>query len=189
MKTTIGRAAIAALCALTLSGCIDSSAPILADAEPVFGQRLRFSYFSMRKGVAHEPGQASFAWNGNLYAHAGGGLRDVSALSIHPFERGEYILQTVPAKRARATEYALMRRLADGVYQVVPIDEDDADARTRADFCKKAAGSSCRIETQDQLFAFARATSARRADDGGLVVRLPEAPARPQRRRAPPRRR
>ena len=188
MKTAIGRAAVAALCALTLSGCVDSSAPILADAEPVFGQRLRFSYYAMRDGVARDPGQASFAWNGNLYAHAGGGLRDVSALSIHSFERGEYILQTVPAKRARATEYALMRRLADGVYQVIPIDEADADALTRADYCKKVSGSSCRIETQDQLFAFARSTSARGANDGGLVVRLPDAPERPQ-RRAPPRRR
>src|SRR5665647_855257 len=35
----------AALCALSLTGCIDSTGPILADAEPVFGQKLRLQFY------------------------------------------------------------------------------------------------------------------------------------------------
>ncbi|MFN3656650.1 MAG: hypothetical protein ACK4UO_05265 [Pseudolabrys sp.] len=166
--------ASALLAALPLGGCIDSASPIFADAEPVFGQQIRLQLYSLRKGFAHEPQQATYRWNGALYAHAGGGLRDVTAFSVHPFESGDYIVQAVPAKRASITDYALLHKLAEGVYQVIPIDEDDADQVTRTTFCKKADKSSCRIETREQLFAFARATAALRKDDGGLAIRLPD---------------
>ena len=162
---------------LSLAGCIDSSHPIMPDSQPEFGPRLNLQLYGLRKGYAREPQQVSFAWNGSLYAHAGGGLREVSALSVHPFEAGDYIVQIVPTKRARISEYALLHRLVDGVYQVVAIDETDADEPTRTAYCgkgDKTDPSPCRIETREQLFAFARATAARQKDDGGLVVRLPD---------------
>lgn len=168
---------------MSLAGCIDSSSPIMADAEPVFGQKLKLQFFSLRNGLAHEPEQATYAWNGSLYAHTSGGMRDVSAFSVHPFEAGDSIIQVVPAKRARATEYALLHKLAEGVFQVIPIDEDDADAATRSAYCEKAASSSCHIATREHLFAFARATAARRKDDGGLVIRLPAGGETPAKRK------
>ena len=73
-----------------------------------------------------------------------------------------------------------MRKLAEGVYQVIAIDEDDADAATRAAECKHPGGAACRIETREQLFTFARATAAKRKTDGGLAIRLED--ARPKRR-------
>jgi hypothetical protein len=164
-----------------LAGCIDSSGPILAESQPVFGPRLKLQLYSMRKGYANDPEQATFAWNGKLYAHAGGGLRDVSAFSVHPFEGGDYIIQSVPVRRPQMAEYALMRPLSDGVYHVVVIDEADADEATRAASCGKGDTkdpSPCRITTRDQLFAFARATAARHKQDGGLAIRLPTTPAR-----------
>ena len=185
MRRAIVRAAIAALCALTLSGCIDSVSPILPDAQPIFGKSLRFQLYGMRKGVAVDPEQASFTWNGALYAHTGGGMRDVSAISIHPFEDGDFIIQSVPANRSGITEYAVMHKLTDGVYQVIVIDEADADEPTRTAYCSKGEKNdrSCRIATRDQLFAFARATAARRRDDGGLVIRLPDKSEPPAKRR------
>jgi len=195
VKPLIVRATLAAFLALPLSGCIDSSGPILSDSQPVFGPRLKLQFYGLRKGYARDPAQASFNWNGALYAHAGGGMRDVSAFSVHPFEAGDYIIQSVPARRARISEFAILHRLADGVYQVVAIDEADADEPTRAAYCgkgDKTSPSSCRIETREQLFAFARATAARQRDDGGLVIRLPDGAERPQRpvkRRPPPPRR
>jgi hypothetical protein len=190
VKPFIVRAALAALCALSVSGCIESASPILLDAQPIFGKSLRFQLFGMRKGVAVDPEQSSFSWNGALYAHTGGGMRDVSAISIHPFESGDFIIQSVPANRARITEYAVMHKLVEGVYQVVAIDEADADEPTRAAYCSKGerGDRSCRIATRDQLFAFARATAARPKDDGGLAIRLPDEPERPARRAPPPQR-
>ncbi len=188
MRPIILRLAVAALCALSLSGCIDSTGPILADAEPLFGQRVKLQVFSLRKGFAHDPEQASYVWNGALYTRTGGGMLEVSAFSLHPFDAGNYIIQSVPAKRVRTTEYAVARKLAEGVFQVIAIDEADADEPARAAYCQKFEKSACHIATREHLSAFARATWARRRDDGGLVIRLPAGPERPA-KRAPPRRR
>ncbi len=185
MKLILLRATAAALFSLSLAGCIDSSHPIMPDAQPEFGRKLNLQLYSLRKGYAHEPQQVSFTWNGGLYAHAAGGLREVSAFSAHPFEAGDYIIQVVPAKRPRISEYALLHKLAEGVYQVVAIDEADADEPTRNAYCgkgDKTDPSSCRIETREQLFAFARATAANRRDDGGLVIRLPDGSERAAKR-------
>ena len=192
MSSLLARIGIAALFALALAGCIDSSGPILASSQDVFGPKLKLQFFTLREGRGREPMQAEFTWNGSLYTHSGGGLREVSAFSVHPFEAGDYIIQEVPVKRPRITEYALLHKLADGVYMVWAIDEDDADEPTRAAYCGKGDKkdpASCRIETREQLFAFARATAARNKQDGVLAVRLPEGAAKPQRAaRAPARR-
>ena len=181
--TFMVRAGLFALCTLALAGCIDSSSPILPESQPVFGQKLRLQFYGLRKGIARDPEQAVYTWNGSLYAHSGGGMKDVGAFSLHPFEAGDYIIQSVPAKRTRITEYAVLHTLVDGVFQVIAIDEDDADEPTRAAYCKKVENSACRVETREQLFAFARATAARRKDDGGLAIRLPDGPERPARKR------
>ena len=162
------------LATLALGGCIDSASPILPNAEPVFGPRLRLQFYSLRGGFAHEPSQGDYRWNGGLYAHAAGKTGELSAFSVHPFEDGDYIIQTVPSGRIRVTEYALLHKLADGVFQAIAIDQDDADEATRVAYCRKAEQSACRIETREQLFAFARATAARRHQNGGLVIRLPD---------------
>jgi hypothetical protein len=168
------RACLAALCAAGLSGCIDSADPILTDPTPIFGQKLTLQFFSLRNGFAHEPERATFTWNGALYAHSRGGMQEVAAFSVQSFEAGDDIIQEVPAKNAAITEYALLHKLAEGVYQVIPIDEADADEQTRAAYCKQVDKSGCRITTREQLLAFARATQARRGDGGGLAIRLPD---------------
>lgn len=186
MKQPVVRAAVAALFALSLAGCIDSADPILSDSQAVFGPHLKLQLYGLHKGYANEPQQVKFDWNGSLYVHAGGGLREVSAFSIQTFEGGDYIIQEVPAKHPRITEYALLHKLADGVYQVIVIDEADADEPTRAAYCSKGTKeepSACRIQNREQLIAFARATAAQRHADGGLVIRLSDGPQRPEKRK------
>jgi hypothetical protein len=123
----------------------------------------------------------SYAWNGTHYVRTGGGTRDVRAFLAAPFEGGDYIIQTVPANRKLGTEYAVLHRIADAVFQVITIDEADADEATRAAFCKHPGGVACRIETRDELFAFARATAARKKESGGLALRLPDGAERTRR--------
>jgi hypothetical protein len=168
------RVAVALLAAWALSACVESASPILAGSQPVFGERLNLQFYSMRDGRAHEPNRARYAWKGGVYSRTGGSTDVVNAFSVHPFEGGDYIVQTVPAGRIRVTEYGLMHKLADGVFKVIAIDEDDADEATRAAHCRNAGQSSCRIETREQLFAFARASAKRQKTSGGLVIRLAE---------------
>jgi hypothetical protein len=170
---------MAGLCALSLSACIDSSGPILSDSQPVLGPNLKLQLYTLRDGYARDPERARFTWNGKLYIHAGGSMRDVRGFSVHPLEGADYIVQSRPARHPEHVEYALMRKLAEGVYQVIAIDEADADEATRAANCKHPGGVACRIETREALIAFARATAARRKTDGGLAIRLPDDKRRP----------
>jgi hypothetical protein len=178
VNSSISRAILAGLCALPLSACIDSTSPILTDAQPVFGPWLNLQLYTLRKDFADEPEKVSYAWNGKLYARAGGGMKDIGAITLHPFEAGDYILQAAPARPKSTTEYALLRKVASGAYLVIAIDEADADEATRASHCTHPGGTACRIATREQLFAFARATAAHHKDEGGLVLRLPDAPAK-----------
>ena len=99
MSRLIVRAAAAALCALSLSGCVDSDGPILRDAEPLFGTVIRLQFYTLRKGFADEPEQASFKWDGERYVHASGGMPDITAFTVHRLEGRAYIVQSVAAKR------------------------------------------------------------------------------------------
>jgi hypothetical protein len=166
------RAAAAALCALSLSGCVDSDGPILTDSQPLFGNGVRLQFYTLRKGLVDEPEQASFKWEGERYIHSGGGMPDVTAFTVHRFEGRAYIVQSAAAKRPNIMEYAVAHKLAEGVYQVTAIDEADADGATRKRYCKRVDESYCRITTRKELTAFARATDARQKSEGGLVLRL-----------------
>jgi hypothetical protein len=176
-----------ALCTLALAGCIDSSEPILTDSQQLFGARLRVQLFTLRDGRAHDPERAVFVWRDGRYVHAGGAMREVAAFSVSPFENGDCVIQETPRKRPGISEYALLHKIADGVYQVLAIDEEDADAPTRAAHCGKGTPrdpAACRIKTREQLLAFARATAVRRKQDGDLALVLPvEAEPKKQRRR------
>jgi hypothetical protein len=180
VKRRLLGAGLAGLCALSLSACIDSTDPILPDSQAILGPVLRLQLFSLRKGFAYEPEQVTYKWNGALYTHAGGGMTDVGAFSVHPFEAGDDIIETIPSKPGKKTEYALLHKIASGAYLVIAIDEADADEQTRSTFCKHPDGAGCRIETREQLFAFARATAARQKDEGGLAIRLPDGPEKPR---------
>jgi hypothetical protein len=182
VKPAIRRAVLAALCALSVSGCIDSAKPLLSDSKALFGPQLHLQFFSLRKGFAHDPEQARYVWNGTHYVHADGGMSDIGAFSVHPFEGGDYILQSMPGKSGQPTEYAVLHTLTGGVYQVIPVDEDDADAATRAAHCRHVDKSYCRIATRDELLAFARATAARHKTVGGLAIRLPDVAQRRDRK-------
>ena len=172
MRRLVASAAAAAFCALSLSSCVDSAGPILPDARPLFGERLRLQFYTLRTGYADAPEQASFKWDGARYVHAGGGMSDVTAFTVHPFEANAYIIQSAAAKRPHIVEYAVAHKLAEGVYQVIAIDEDDVNRATRARNCKRANDSHCRVVARKQLFVFARATAARHKGEGGLVLRL-----------------
>ncbi|HZP79625.1 MAG TPA: hypothetical protein VFB45_26060 [Pseudolabrys sp.] len=176
------RAAVIAALGLQLAACIDSTGPILSDSRPLLGDKsVKLQLYTLRNGTVREPQTVSFRWNGALYDRVSGSAIGISAFSVHEFEAGDLIVQTVPTNRPRITEYGLLHKLAEGVYQLVAIDEADTDDQTRADYCTKVDKSPCRIETRDQLFAFARATAVRQKNVGALVLRLPDGPDRPER--------
>ena len=172
-------AGLVALTSFALTGCISSTAPILGDAKAILGDHIDLHVFAPRPGSAPDgglrhQGVATVQWNGGRYVvRSRGDL--LSDFTIHAFEGRDLIVQTTP-RAPRPIEYALARRLSDGVYAVVPIHEEVADEATRAKFCTKTQEAPCRITTPEQLFVFARAMAdnAEGRQDTGIVVIVPK---------------
>jgi hypothetical protein len=168
MRLAAGLLALAALALLT--GCIDSTAPILTDSQQLLGGRPRLQFYGLHHGGAYEPTSATFRWRDGRYVYTGGTFKDVGAFTLHAFEGADLIVQSINA--GKPVEYALARKMADATYLVFPIDENDADEATRAKLCSKDAQAACRISTREQLLAFARATAAKPHTIGGLALLL-----------------
>jgi hypothetical protein len=164
--------AVVAVLALPLSGCISSPSPILSDANAILGEQGEIHFFSAPGSGPREHSVMTFEWSGSRYVFSGRS-GSVSDFTAHPFEGRDLILQSTAARTPRLTEYAIARKLADGVYMVIPISEDDIDDATRDRFCVKTQDASCRITTPEQLFVFAKATAAKDEEGGGIAVIVP----------------
>ena len=154
---------------LMLSGCVTSTAPILTDPKPVLGERGLIHVFTLAQGAAHDPGTISFQWSGSRYLVRGKSA-GFSEFTAYPYEGRDWILQGTTQRAPQRIEYGLARRLADGVYLLLPINEDDADEPTRAKFCTRTQDVACQIATPEQLFVFARARADKPVEGGGLAV-------------------
>ena len=112
--------------------------------------------------------------NTGIFDNTSRGVYLVGDFTVHAFEGRDLILQTAP-RPPRPVEYALARRLANGVYLVVPIDEAVANEAARARFCTQTSESSCRVTTPEQLFVFAHAMAdnAEGYPATGIVVVVP----------------
>jgi hypothetical protein len=111
----------------------------------------------------------TFRWTGDRYVLSGRSI-GVSDFTVHAYEGRDLIVQSRSARAPHPIEYALARKLANGVYMVQPINEDDADDAARQRFCDKTPNASCSIATPEQLFVFARATADKELDNGGIAV-------------------
>ena len=161
----------ALLTALMLAGCVDSAAPLLTGAQPTFGPTVRIHGYSLSEGRANGPEVENFRWDGTQYRVVGRPAFDVAAFTVVPFAGDDLIIQSRSSRpQVKGIEYALARKLADGAYSLVAIDEADADEETRTKFCTKRAGSPCRLETSEAVLAFARAAAAKPDPKRSLAV-------------------
>ncbi len=166
-------AAAALASALALCGCISSTTPILSDAGAILGDRGQIHLFGTAVEGAREHQLVSFRWNGSRYVLRGGRSIGASEFTVHAFEGRDLIVQSRAARAPHPIEYAIARKLADGTYLVIAIDEADADDATRARFCTKTPDASCRIATPEQLSVFARATAGKEEPKGGIAIIMP----------------
>jgi hypothetical protein len=157
---------------MALGGCVTSTAPVLSDAKPVLGERGIIHVFTLSQGGASDPGVVSFQWSGSRYLIRGKpiGYTDFTA---YAYEGRDWIVQGTTQRAPLRVEYGIAHKLAEGVYLLVPVNEDDADPPTREKFCTKTHDASCRIATPEQLFVFARASADKPVEGGGLAVVMP----------------
>jgi hypothetical protein len=155
------------LLALGLTGCISATGPILGDAKAILGDRIQVHAFASPRDGKRDYTTGIFEWSGSRYVRRSGDFTD---FTIHPYEGRDLIIQSQTSRGSTSINFGLARRIAEGVYLIIPIQEEDADEPTRARFCTKTQGADCRISTPEQLFVFARASAARDEDIGGVAV-------------------
>lgn len=154
-----------------LAGCINSSEPLLTNAQPLLGERLNLQLYAMRENGLYDPATANFVWQNGHYARIGGTDTSIHDFTLHSFQGSDLIVQEFHA--GAPVNYAILRKLAAGTYLAFVIDESDADKATRKRFCK-SPGSGCTVTTRQAVLAFARASAAKRPAAGGLVLLLSE---------------
>jgi hypothetical protein len=164
--------AVAMMAFFSLSGCISSTTPVLGDAKPILGDRGQVHFFKSREGRIREHNVRTFEWSGSHYVF-GGRQSEVRDFTVHALEGRDLIVQVTSARPPRLTEYAVARWLSDGVYLLIPINENDVDDATRSKFCGRTQDSACRIGTPEELFVFARATAEKDEASGGIAVIMP----------------
>jgi len=158
---------LAPLLTLGVTGCISATGPILGDAKAILGERIQVHAFASPKDGKRDYTTGIFEWSGSRYVRRSGNFTD---FTIHPYEGRDLIIQSQSSRGSTMIDFGLARRIAEGVYLIIAIQEEDADEPTRARFCTKTEGAPCRISTPEQLFVFARATAARDEDSAAVAV-------------------
>jgi hypothetical protein len=161
----------ALLPALLLAGCVDSAEPLIGDAQPNFGPQVRVHVYTLGEGGAEGPSIEIFRWKDGAYRAVSRPTFEVAAFAAAPFAGNDLIIQSWSANpKIKGFEYAIARKLADNVYMVRVIDEDDADAETRAKLCTVGGSDSCRITSREALLTLARASAAKSEFKGSIAI-------------------
>lgn len=151
---------VASVMALGLVSCVASESPLLVGAKPTLGDQFTVQlYRHFTEGKAQEAQTSIFAWKNGAYLNVGGSATDLSQFVALPLQAQDMILQgTRPGKHLFT--YWIGRKLANGTYLIVPLDEADVSAKDRAAFCAKQQPIEfCLIKTFDQLQILAHATA------------------------------
>jgi hypothetical protein len=168
----VTRIAVGLAALVALAGCVTSEAPVLGQSLQPFGDGGKIQFYSLRGGTAHDASVLQLRWDGTRYTAIGDDFHQDNAVTFHALDGNDLVAQVIDGRPGRNVDYGVARQVADGVYLVNPIDEDDADAATRAKFCLSVSG--CRVTSAEQVMGLARATAAKRQPRGALAIRIAE---------------
>jgi hypothetical protein len=163
---------VAVTAALSLSACVESQVPLLTDAQPLLGQQFEVHlYENFVDGKAGDFHVSVYQWKDGEYLGSRGLGRDAKRFVAQPLAANDFLLQSTDS--TNLFDYWIGRKLAVGVYLIIPLDETDADDATRAAACGKDQPEGiCQVATYDQLLKMARATAAKPVRNAALGVVL-----------------
>jgi hypothetical protein len=155
-KAAPGRIAVILLAALLLAACVQSDKPLLTGTKPVLGDQFQLNLFDdFTDGKADTVRTAVFRWNASRYVLVSGDLLDVKYLVAQPLDDSNSLLQVGNDKEYA---YLLSRKLAEGTYRILPVNEKDLDAAAQKQNCVTQQGDTCTIATRPQLDTFVHAS-------------------------------
>jgi hypothetical protein len=169
------KAAVTAVLAALVGGCVDSAAPLLTGAQPAFGPDVKVHVYLLGESHAAGPNIGIYHWDGHEYRALDTPSFEVAAFTAIPLAGNDLIIQSRSTRpQIKGVEYGIARKIASSTYMVSAIDEEDADAATRAKFCAAGGSDSCHVATRDGLLALARAAAAKPELRGSLAILVGE---------------
>lgn len=154
-----------------LCSCVASEKPLVSETKPVVGQQFTAELFrSFSEGEAHEVRKATFQWQDGAYLNDGTGATDVARFVVQPLQGDDSIIQSTDVG-GKIFRYWIGRKLTDGAYLIVPVDEANVDAAARDAACAKGQPAGiCIVRTRDQLLALAYATADRPVKNAEIAI-------------------
>ena len=155
---------------LGLASCVVSDKALVSDAKPIMGSQFTAQlYRRFTDGRAHELRASTFRWKDGAYVVVDGAV-DLRRFVSMRLKGDDEIIQGSDAG-GKAFTYWLGRKLVDGAYLILPLDEGHADAAIRSTLCtREEPGGFCVVDTKEHLVALAEATAKGASKDAEVAV-------------------
>jgi hypothetical protein len=161
----------AGLLAIISSGCVQSERPLLSTAEPLLGPSIEAHFFeNFVDGKASVVHTAYYRWADGRYFLIRGSNERVLSFTGVALDNENFVIEGA-VKEDASFNYWVARKMVDGVYLIVPVNESDADDATRATACTgKQVNGYCFVEKREELVKLAKATASKTLRDPTLGV-------------------
>ena len=118
-----------------LTGCISSNEPLLTDGQPLLGKRTALTVLRFTRWRGARAERRNLPLAGRPLRPGGGNAKDIGPFTLHAFDGSDLIVQSI--RPGKPVEYGIARKLADGVYLLIAVDESDATQRRRINFARR----------------------------------------------------
>jgi hypothetical protein len=155
LKATLVPVALLLLAGFMLAACVEAKTPLLAGTKPMFGEQFQLNlYQDFTDGKATAVKTAVFRWNATRYARVSGEMSGVKYVVVQSLDDTNLLIETTDEKDY---VYLLGRKLAEGTYRILPVDENYVDAAAQKQLCVTQDRQTCTVATRAQLDAFVNA--------------------------------
>jgi hypothetical protein len=162
------RIVIFGLLLTALTACIRSQTPLLSDAKPLLGDQFQLQlYEDFVDERAQELKTSVFRWTDDRYALVSGDAEGVKYFVAQPTAGSDFIIQSSDGKTYL---YFLGRRIADGTYRIISVDQNDVDEGARNALCVTKDMTDCTIATRAQLDTFVHAAAGKLVSNTPIAV-------------------
>jgi hypothetical protein len=140
-----------------LAACVQSKTPLLTGTKPMLGEQFQLNLFEdFTDGKAISLKTAVFRWSASRYALVSGDPPSgVKSFVAEPLDADTFLIE---ASDDKVYAYLLGRKLAEGTYRILPVDEKYLDKAEQTRTCVTQNSETCTVATRQQLDTFVHAS-------------------------------